>query len=82
MTYFETFLYEMLLAIAACALITNLVLLTRIRFGSSLITHMSLRPYLVSAVLLSLMIIEFIWLCFLKNITYQGRQQEFWEDFI
>ena len=65
------FIYEFLFSIAVVALISNLVLLVRIKFGSYVITHLSLRPYIVSLALLVTMVTEFSTMSIIQAVAYK-----------
>ena len=75
-----TFSFEFLFALAVMILLANLLLLIRIRFGDLLVTHLSVKPYIVSLALFGLMACEFLSLSFLYNVSYRGDPESFWAD--
>lgn len=72
--------FEILFSIAISALLANLILLMRLKFGSILVTHLSVRPYMATFALFTVMSAEFFSLCFLNNISYHDDQVQFWHD--
>mgnify|MGYP007118472759 CR=1 FL=1 len=61
----------MTFAMVVLALVVNLTLLVRIRFGEMMVTHLSLHPYIVSFCLLLAMLVEISVLLFLSELTYR-----------
>ena len=57
--------FEMLFSLAVLGLIINLVLIVRIKFGSQIITSLTMKPYLISFALFSIMAIEFLCISFM-----------------
>ena len=61
--------YEVSFAINMCILLWNLTLLMDIKFGKQPITHLSVRPYLVSLAMSFVLLFESIILSYVGNIT-------------
>lgn len=45
-----------------------------------LVTHLSVRPYIATFALFSIMTVEFLSLCILDNISYKDEEVKFWHD--
>ena len=69
--------YNGLLSVAFLCCIVNIILLVKIRFGNKLVTHLTSRPYIVSLVLFSVMIVEYTVLCLIKDVFYDIDQVTF-----
>lgn len=65
--------FEITLAICVCVFLWNITLLMKIRFGDQLITHLSVWPYVLSLALVTLMIFENLYLCYVSNILLKDR---------
>ena len=72
--------YEVLIALSITGLLINLTLLVRIKFGNLLVTHLSVRPYIISLCLLAVMLVQFTILLYLKNISYADDIAQYWKD--
>ena len=72
-TYEHMFTFELLFSFTVCVLLWNLTLLINIRFGDKMVTHLSVLPYIVSAILCLVMLFEFLALAQIANIHYHDR---------
>ena len=61
---------EVAFSIILMALTLNLSLLCKYRYGNSMITHLSLKPYLVALALLCVMLCEIVCILYFSNIFY------------
>ena len=61
-TFVQTYGLEMSISLLVGGLLINVVLITKIKYGNTLITHLTLRPYYVTLVLLSMALVEAIYL--------------------
>ena len=66
-SYSAKYTFEMALSICVSVFLWNLTVLVRIRFGNQDITHLSVWPYAVSLILVTMMIFEFFGLTFIAN---------------
>ena len=69
-TLAQDFALEFAFALVVTAIIINIVLLTRIRYGDALITHLTRRPYYVT---LALLIVTFVNIVYLEIVYGTGR---------
>lgn len=73
---------EMLFSLALSALLINLVLMIHIKFGDKIVTTLTMKPYIISLILCSVMVFEFIWLCFLKEVRFKNDDDAFFEKLL
>ncbi len=69
-TLAQDFALEFAFALVVTAIIINIILLTRIRYGDALITHLTRRPYYVT---LALLIVTFVNIVYLEIVYGTGR---------
>ena len=60
--------YELLFALSVTCLLINGFLLVKIKFGGKIVTTLSKKPYMLSFCLLTLMSIEFLWICYVRHV--------------
>ena len=77
---YEAYVFEFLFSLSVICLISNVILVTQIKFGDKLVTNLSLRPYIISFLLFCVMTLEFASLCLAKNVIYKVDQSQFWQD--
>lgn len=73
---------EFLFALAVSAFITNLVILIKLKFSDQSLTHLSLLPYMISLSFFTIMLIEFGWQCYLKNVIFEENFTEYWKALV
>ena len=62
--------FELLFALTFTCLLANGLILLSITFGDQIVTSLTKKPYVISFFLLTLMSIEFLWICYTQQVTY------------
>ena len=62
--------FELLFAVTTTCLLANAYLLVHITFGGKIITSLSVKPYMISFCLFTLMALESLWICYVQHVTY------------
>ena len=73
-SYSGMYTFEICIALSSCVFLWNLEKLVRIKFGDQLLTHLSLLPYMTSLILLSVTIIELLWMSYLSNVLLNDNE--------
>lgn len=64
--------FEVAFSIVVSALIANIALIARIKFGQMQVTHLTLQPYLISLAICIVLLVEVVGFLYLGNITLGG----------
>ena len=74
--------FELLFALTFTCLLANGLILLSITFGDQIVTSLTKKPYVISFFLLTLMSIEFLWICYTQQVTYgNDKRTQFEQDF-
>ena len=79
MSIIEKYCDEITVSLAIIGLLVNITILVRIKYGDLLVTHLSVRPYLISLAFFILVILMELSLTYIKNIVYAGDLDGFWK---
>jgi len=72
-SFADGFGFEAVFSVAVSALLINIVLIARIKYGQMQITHITTRPYLIAMFLLITLLIEVCTYIILGDIVYKDQ---------
>ena len=69
-----TYVYNGLLSFGFFCWVCNLILLVQIKFGGRLVTHLTMRPYIVSMFLFTVMVANYVMMSLYYDVVYDDKQ--------